>query len=368
MVAETILPNDRIDDRHAARVDRLTSFRTRMDPLADEAVHALAAYPDGRGRQMFNSALNDGIETVTDAPESLRSLFAQVGTLPLWVDWDELNLGGATTLRCGIFSILALMCYALPLAYASPEGNKPLAYSGRLVNHAHRRITETGRFILETCHRDGLRRWSSGFKSTLTVRIMHAHVRRTLLRSGSWRTDTWGAPINQVDMAGTTLLLSVMALTALRRMGVHFSSDEAHAVIQLWRYSGYLLGVDEELLCASEPEARRLAELACFSTNEPDQHSRELVNALFETRFQTPIGGLHWSMAMYKGLARNLVGDEMADRLGLPRPWHGPLLLAGVRTVLPILELTRRVIPGMNALATAIGDRLWSQFLECASC
>jgi hypothetical protein len=58
MLAETILPNDHVDDRRAARVDRLTSFRTRMDPLADEAVLALAAYPDGRGRQMFNSALS----------------------------------------------------------------------------------------------------------------------------------------------------------------------------------------------------------------------------------------------------------------------------------------------------------------------
>jgi hypothetical protein len=224
MLAETILPEDHADDRRAARVDRLTSFRTRMDPLADEAVRALAAYPVGRGRSMFNSALYEGIDAVRDAPEPLGSLFAQVGTLPLWVEWDELNLGGATTLRCGIFSILALLCYALPLAYASSQGNKPLAHSGRLVNYAHRRITETGRFILETCHRDGLRRWSGGFKLTLTGRIMHAHVRRTLLRSGTWHTDIWGAPINQVDMAGTTLLLSVMVLAALRRMGVHFRS------------------------------------------------------------------------------------------------------------------------------------------------
>jgi hypothetical protein len=139
-------------------------------------------------------------------------------------------------------------------------------------------------------------------------------------------------------------------------------------VIQLWRNSGYLLGVDEELLCASEPEARWLVELACFSTNEPDQHSRELLDALFESRFQTPIGGLRWPMATYKGLARELVGDDLADRLGLPRTWHGPLLLAGVRTIVPILELTRRIVPGMNALATAVGDQLWSRLLESDPC
>jgi hypothetical protein len=169
-------------------------------------------------------------------------------------------------------------------------------------------------------------------------------------------------------MAGTTLLLSVMVLTALRRMGAHFASDEARAVIQLWRYSGYLLGVDEELLCSSEPEARRLAQQACFSSNEPDEHSRELVSALFDTRFKMPIGGIRWPMAVYRGLARELVGEDLADRLGLQRVWHGPLLLAGVRSLLAGLELTRRVVPGMNTFATGAGQRLWSQFLESAQC
>jgi hypothetical protein len=339
-----------------------------MDPLADEAMAALATWPDGAGRQIFSVALEEGIDAIPHAPESLRKLFAQLDTIPVWVEWDELNLGAATTLRCGIFSILALMCYALPLAYASPDGNKPLAHTGRLVNYAHRRVAETGRFVLETCRSDGLQRWSGGFKLTVTVRIMHAHVRRALLRSGSWRTDVWGAPINQVDMAGTTLLLSIMVLAALRRMGAHFSSDEAHSVIQLWRYSGYLLGVDEELLCASEPEARRLAQLVCFSTKEPDEHSRELVRALFDATFKTPIGGMQWPMGVYRGLARELLGDDLAERLGLRRVWHGPLLLAGVRTLLSIFELTRRVCPGMSTLAAVAGQQLWSQFLESAQC
>jgi hypothetical protein len=50
------------------------------------------------------------------------------------------------------------------------------------------------------------------------------------------------------------------------------------------------------------------------------------------------------------------------------RVWYGPLLLAGVRTLLPVLELMRRVIPGMNGHATRTGHQLWSQFLEYAQC
>jgi hypothetical protein len=357
-----------VDPRPTVTGDQLMSFRTRMDPLADGVVHALATCPEPSGRRLLNLALEEGIDAVANAPEPLRKLFAQLDSVPPWVDWDELNLGGATTLRCGIFSVLALMCYALPLAYASPEGNKPLAQSGRLLKYAHRRILETGRFVLETCRSNGLQRWAGGFQSTVRVRIMHAQVRQSLLRSGTWATDLWGAPINQVDMAGTTLLLSVMVLDALRRMGAHFAAHEARAVIHLWRYSGYLLGVDEELLCSSEPEAWRLAQQACFSTKAPDGHSRALVSALFDTRFKVPVGGLHWPMGIYRGLARELVGEELADRLGLKQVWHGPLVLAGVRSLLTALEFTRRVVPGMDTLATGAGQRLWSQFLESAQC
>jgi hypothetical protein len=169
-------------------------------------------------------------------------------------------------------------------------------------------------------------------------------------------------------MAGTALLLSVLVLDALRRMGVHFSSEEAHAVIQLWRYSGHLLGIDPELLCGSEPEARRLAEAACVSMHEPDEHSRTLVAALFETAFDTPAGQLRWPLELYRALARDLVGDTLADRLGLPRVWYGPLLLALVRMVVPPLELVRRSVPGMNRLATETGHRLWSSCVEHARC
>jgi mpaB/rubber oxygenase-like protein len=361
-------PNNPVTARDAARVERLRTLRTEMDPLADEAVTALAEYSANSGRQMVATALEHGIDQVPDAPEPLRALFAQLDNVPLWVDWDELNRGGATTLRCGIFGIVALLCYALPLAYASPEGNKPLALSGRMVDHAHRRIAETGRFVLEICRPHGLQRWANGFKLTVTIRLMHAQVRRALLRSGVWSTGAWGAPINQVDMTGTTLLLSVLLLNALRRMGAHFSSDEAHAVIQLWRYSGYLLGVSDELLCASEPEARRLAGLVCLSPSEPDEHSRELVSALFETQFDTPAGRLRWPLGLYQGLARGLIGDQLADSLSMPRLWYGPLLLAGVRMVLPLLEVMRRSIPGMNGWATVSGHRLWSQCVEYAQC
>jgi hypothetical protein len=339
-----------------------------MDPLADDVAAAFARLPAGHGQRMFTSALEDGIDAVPNAPDALRALFAQIDTVPLWVDWEELNRGGAATLRCGMLGIVVLLCYALPTAYASPDGNKPIALSGRLVDQAHRRIAETGSFVLETCRPDRLRRSGDGFKLTAKVRLMHAQVRQFLLHSGSWRTEAWGAPINQVDMAGTTLLLSLLVLDALRRLGMHFSSDEAHAVLQLWRYSGYLLGVEEELLCASEPEARRIAQLVCTPVRRPDEDSQTLVGALFDTSFETPLGQFRWLKWMYRGLARGLLGELLADQLDLPRSWYDPLLLPALRAIVRPAELMRRVVPGFNQLATTTGQQVWSNCVEYARC
>jgi hypothetical protein len=153
-------------------------------------------------------------------------------------------------------------------------------------------------------------------------------------------------------------------LDALRRLGVHFASDEAHAVIQLWRYSGYLLGVDDELLCGSETEARRLAQLACKSMRAPDEHSRALVETLFETAFTPPAGRLRWPRGLYEGMARGLLGDDLADRLAIPKPWYARPALPAIRTVVSALELARRAVPGLNGLATRTGHRLWTSCVE----
>jgi len=88
------------------------------------------------------------------------------------------------------------------------------------------------------------------------VRLIHAQVRRLLLESGQWRPDAWGAPINQCHMAGTNLMFGVGVLDGLTRLGYRFKSVEREALIHLWRYAGYLLGVENELLIADEFEGK----------------------------------------------------------------------------------------------------------------
>src|SRR5262245_22028068 len=99
---------DAARDRFGERADQYRAYLCRTDPLADKAVAALAELPGGQGHRLLDQALNQGIESVPDAPPALQALFAQLDEVPFWVNWDQLDLGGAVFLRSGLFGVLTI--------------------------------------------------------------------------------------------------------------------------------------------------------------------------------------------------------------------------------------------------------------------
>ncbi len=345
--------------------DDYVRYLATTDPLADAVAAAFAALPAGRGRRLLDTALDHGVEAVPDAGPALTALFAQLDHVPLWVDWERLDRGGALFLRSGAFGILVLALYSLPLTYSSPGGNKPLVFTGNLLRRAPGRLAETARFAVATSRPGGLRRFADGFKSTVKVRLMHAQVRRLLWQSGRWNGPEWGAPVNQLYLAGTNLALSAVLLDGLQRLGLRFSDSEGEALLHLWRYSGYLSGVDPELLCATRADARRLGDLILAHEGPPDGDSRALVEALMTASYFPTIDGLRWRTAAAFGLSRALIGNQLADALGYPRsPWRWALPAA--RPLISVGDAARRIVPGGRNGSAGIGARTWDWTIEQA--
>jgi hypothetical protein len=355
--------------KYGALVDKLAPYLLRTDPLADDVVALFATLRPGLGRRMLDTALAEGIDAVPDAPVPLRRLFAQLDDVPFWVDWDRLSLAGATHRRCGLTGGMVLACCSLPLIYSSPAGNKPLVLSGRLVQRAPRRLSETARFATATFMPGGLKRFAEGFQITVRVRLMHAQVRRLLGQSGRWDTDAWGAPINQVDMVRTNLLFSQAWLENLRKLGFQFSHEESDSVMMLWRYSGYLLGIDAELLCATEEEGRRLADLTVMTQGPPDRDAQDLTRALIELAIPRV---LHWEdqawwlVPFCYALSRALIGAELAEALNYPRASWALTARLLTRAVIGPVEMGRRVVPGAHALAVRLGTRRICRWIEAS--
>jgi mpaB/rubber oxygenase-like protein len=340
-------------------------FLWRTDPLAEAVVDDFARVPEQQWRAMLELALAAGIEAVPQAPESLRRLFAQLEQMPEWIDVERCNLGGATFLRCRLgFAALALL--SLPLIYSWPAGNKPLALSGELVHRASQRLKDTTRYVFAVSQRNGLARFSEGFTMTVRVRLIHAQVRRLLLDSGGWQHEAWGAPINQWHMAGTNLMFSVGVLDGLSRLGYRFTRAEREALVHLWRYAGYLLGVDEELLAVDESQGRSLLERIFDFEPMPDDDSRALVNALMHTSFDYVSGfklGRLCSVKLCYGMSRSLIGETRASALGYPRTaWRW--LVPAVRPATWLIETARIFSTRVQALATVAGPKAFRHLLS----
>lgn len=354
--------------RFGARVDRLGPFFDRVDPLADAVIETMERIGHGRGWGILERALSHGISAVDDAPESFRALFAELDDVPVWVDDATLDRGGALLMRAGVIGGITLGAKSLVHGYASPGGNKPLVFSGRLMDHAARRLNETSRFVQAVCRPGGMRRFADGFAITVKVRLMHAQVRRMILKSGRWNATLWGAPVNQHDMAGTTLLFSSSVLEGLRAFGLKIPREESESYMQLWRYVGRVIGVDERLQPTSELDAFQLAELIATTMGEPDEDSRALVKALFEhplTEAKTDRArALAEKQVVFGyGLCRGLVGDELADKLGIPRDtWR--FSVPAMRAVVTAAETLRVRSPWADRTAWSTGMKYWDKVVE----
>lgn len=310
--------------RFGSRVDRLGPWLGRVDEPADRVVEAIERMGHAEGWRMLDRALSHGISAVDHPPEAFRAFFAELDELPPWLDDEVLDRGGRLFMRAGVLGGIALGARSLVMGYASPGGNKPLVFSGRLVEQAARRLNETAKFVQAVSRPSGMRRFGEGFAITVKVRLMHAMVRRMILRSGRWDATKWGEPINQFDMAGTTLLFSLSVLDTFRTLGVKMTRDESDAYIQLWRWVGRISGVHHDILPASEHDAWQLAELINCTMGEPDDDSRALVKALFEhplTMARTPAQRVlaERQVTFGFGIARALIGDELADKLAIPK-------------------------------------------------
>ncbi len=123
------------------------------------------------------------------------------------------------------------------------------------------------------------------------VRLMHAFVGYHHEHETDWDSGARGLPVNQFDQAGTLGLFSITFLLHTRVLGVRYTRREADAVLHLWCYVGWLMGVDRRWLPFDERAGLRMMYQIGASSPAADEHSYALAASLVDLPLHTHYPG-----------------------------------------------------------------------------
>ncbi|KGD65363.1 hypothetical protein Y5S_01256 [Alcanivorax nanhaiticus] len=300
------------------------------DPEMDALVDWMMEYGAREARGKFELAINEGLAAVKDCPEPLRVFIRKVEKRPSWVDFDLINEGARFIHSTGMTAPYVLRDLALMGGYLLSGFNQSLVLTGALNKGASQRVAETGKWWVDCTEQDGLQRFGPGFRSTLHVRMVHSLVRRNLNRREDWDASEWGMPLSQVDMVATYLGFCVVMLGGLRKLGVPVTPRESKAVMHLWKYACWLMGVEERWLVDTERQGIVLLQHTLMTQSRPDETTRELGKALADEpleRHFSHLQGIQRRLAYEKHLSMSsyFLDKEKMAQLGLPAstlPWY----------------------------------------------
>ncbi len=293
------------------------------DLAMDALVDWMFAYGPREARALFDKALNEGWGSIPDCPEPLRQFFKTVDNPPAWADFKLMEDGARFIHGTGLAAPYVLRDLALMGGYLLSGFNQALVMTGALNKGTSQRVAETGKWWMDCTEIGGLRRFGAGFKSTLHVRMVHSLVRRNLGGKEEWDSGQWGLPLSQVDMVATYLGFSVVMLGGLRKLGIPVTPHESKAVMHLWSYACWLMGVDYRWLAFTESRGVVLLQHTLMTQSKPDWTTRELAQALAQEpmeRHYDNFQNLRRRLAYHQHLSvsQYFLGTEKMKQLGLP--------------------------------------------------
>lgn len=309
------------------------------------------------GRALLERALAHGVDTMSDAPPSLRALFADLDRDPPWLDRALVERGARAFRRYG--TAVFRFAGAITLeGYSESSVAKPLALTGAYVGgNTRRRFLETAAFWIAVSEPGGLLPGAPGRASALRVRVMHVFVRRKLLAHPDWDLDAWGVPISQGDALLTLMGGSFAPGIAMHLLGYLPSRDDIDAMMHFWRYVGHLMGVRPRWYPSSLAEAAQLSFVTLVkAARRSGEDGTTLCRSYAEAFAPDPSEPLAQRLRaelehrMHLAYTRLFVSRRSHRRHGLPGAGPWVLLPLVAAPFVALRELARRTVPGVEEL------------------
>ena len=345
-----------------SRFDDADLERRRMlgDPLGDDALTEITNDPEPGGSTI------DALRRAADRTDGAsRHLLALAENPPEWVDPAGMEPAHKLALRHVVPGGVAMLAGSLVESYADWRGARVLARPGRLNGDATtRRVFETARFTGDVVMSQGAPVGSATWADAISLRILHARVRRAILRDPTWDTQAWGVPINQEDYALTLTLFSLVYRRSASALGVRMSDAERDANHLTWRWVGFLMGVHPDLLTRDRAEEQELYAAITRRQYAADPVAQELARDLLSAMsarppFFLPRRALHAS-------AWRTLGPDLASMMELEKPAFWAATVAAAAAPVSLISPVARALPGAAPVLEGTGRRLINASMRAA--
>jgi hypothetical protein len=333
-------------------LDQLGRRMFTRDELGAQLVAAMRLDRDDPQRvtmAQFKIALEDEVDAVPDAPAALREFFGVVEAVPGWVDFALVERGARAFRRLGRSRDDVLLQLSLIGGYRFAGPADLLVETGGLSGStAMRRLGETQKWGDAVGAPGGMRRDGDGFKLSVHVRAMHALMNQRFETNGRWDVERYGLPVNQSDVAATLGLFNSTCLLGVRALGRLVTPAESRAIMHLWKYVGWLMGVDEDWLFDTEREQNTFNYHVVLAQAGPTPAGADLAAALVDGKLTQDYGRFntlrgHYERARTLSMLRYFLHREGLEDLGLPVTpiWAVPPIVAANLVESVVIARTR---------------------------
>ena len=140
--------------------------------------------------------------------------------------------------------------------------------------------------------------------------------------SPDWDTPAWGVPISAAHTGFAITAFSARLLKHMKRLGAVYTDEEAKSFMDVWRYSGHLMGIPDTILFRDEREALKLYDVGSMCEPETPDESIMMANALVQSALliagaTEPKIRRDLSKLVFT-IARALLGNKLSDQLMFP--------------------------------------------------
>jgi hypothetical protein len=209
--------------------------------------------------------------------------------------------------------MMLLGAVSLPTCYAATPGNKVLYLSEKIRKKPGKRLLETASFVIHISEPAAFDEYGPGYKAVQQIRLIHALARFHLMKGHQWDT-AWGLPANEEDMAGTNLAFSYIVLKALLQAGFRIPEYKLNGYLHLWKWVGYLMKIDTQLLTDRMEDAAELDSWIQKRNFRQSEEGISLTRSLIEHFQEALPQGIN---SLVESQVKYFAGPEVAEMIGL---------------------------------------------------